>query len=226
MFSVLVFLTLCFSFFSGTPEYLAPEVLLGQGYGKAVDWWSYGSVCYEMLTGLPPYYSEDITEMYKKILQAPLELPPELNKAARDFLTALLDRNPEKRLQDPRVIRKHPYFRGIDWDAMFNLQVPAPYIPPEEFVYDDDDEENPAPEDDDFADFDGQVYDDSIPDDGQLRCRSQHDWDGDAEGDLALRVGDVIIVLDNETDPEGWWTGRIEADGREGSFPSNFTTLI
>ncbi len=167
-----------------------------------------------------------------------MEIPPECDKASRDFLTALLDRNPEKRLQDPKVIRRHPYFRGVDWDAMYNMRVrlnkkkkkkkkvlsnsssihkvPAPYIPPEEFVYDDEDENAPVEDDDAFADFDGQVYDDSIPDDGQLRCRSHHDWPGEAEGDLALRVGDVILVIDNQSDPDGWWTGECEADGRQG----------
>ncbi len=57
--------------FCGTPEYLSPELLLGQGYTKAVDWWTLGVLLYEMLTGLPPFYSEDVNEMYRKILQDP-----------------------------------------------------------------------------------------------------------------------------------------------------------
>jgi serine/threonine protein kinase len=213
--------------FCGTPEYLAPEVLLGQGYGKAVDYWSYGSVVYEMLTGLPPYYSDDITEMYKKILQAPLEIPKECDKASRDFLIGLLDRNPDKRLQDHKKIRKHPYFRGIDWDQMFNMLVNAPYIPPEEFVYDDDEEEGGDGDDDEFADFDYDENEEELdydPEDGLLRCKSNHDWDGEADGDLDLRVGDVIVITDNESDPEGWWEG--ELNGQAGMFPSNLVTLL
>ena len=79
-------------------RYLAPEILRKKPYGVAVDWWSMGTLLYEMLVGLPPFYDTNRAEMYKKILDAPLAPPPHMSPEAVDICSKLLVRDPRRRL--------------------------------------------------------------------------------------------------------------------------------
>ncbi|XP_016528955.1 serine/threonine-protein kinase Sgk2b isoform X3 [Poecilia formosa] len=118
--------------FCGTPEYLAPEVLLGQPYSLAVDWWGLGAVLFEMLSGLPPFYSRSRLEMLENILYSPLQLPSGLSESAHSLLKGLLERNVSKRLGqrlDIEELKEHQFFASINWDDLIARKVRPPFIP-------------------------------------------------------------------------------------------------
>ena len=123
------------SSYCGTPEYLAPEVMRDQSkrnYGTAIDWWSLGALMYEMLTGLPPWYSRDRETLFNGIKHGELTFPQYVSIEARGVLKDFLCRDPLQRLGvqgSIRQIREHPFFANIDWEKLIRRELIPPWLP-------------------------------------------------------------------------------------------------
>ncbi|KAM3962616.1 LOW QUALITY PROTEIN: protein C kinase 53E [Aphomia sociella] len=118
--------------FCGTPDYIAPEIILYQPYGKSVDWWAYGVLLYEMLVGQPPFDGEDEEELFAAITDNSVSYPKTLSKEAKDACKAFLTKNPQKRLgcgRGEEDVRTHPFFRRIDWARIEARDVQPPFKP-------------------------------------------------------------------------------------------------
>uniref|UniRef100_A0A7S1XFZ3 Protein kinase domain-containing protein n=1 Tax=Compsopogon caeruleus TaxID=31354 RepID=A0A7S1XFZ3_9RHOD len=121
---------------SGTAIYQAPEILNRKGHGRAVDWWAFGILAFVIMVGKPPFSSPDLPELYRLIREAPLSLDSHgFSEQAKDLILQLLNRSPEQRLGTTygvEEIMHHPFFRGIDWDALLRMEIQPPFPAPKQ----------------------------------------------------------------------------------------------
>ncbi|XP_061429888.1 protein kinase C delta type-like [Lethenteron reissneri] len=115
--------------FCGTPDYIAPEIVIGQKYNCSVDWWSFGVLLYEMLIGQSPFRGDDEEELFESIRTSVPYYPRWITKDSRDILPLLLEREPTKRLGVTGEIRQHPFFRTINWEALEKRELEPPFKP-------------------------------------------------------------------------------------------------
>ena len=116
--------------FCGSIGYFAPEILLKQGYGKSVDWYSLGIIFYEMLFGTIPRFTFNKEEIIKNLKKVELNIPNFISKEAAELIKKLLDKNPNERLggggRDAMEIKENIYFKDVDWNKIYEKEIKPP----------------------------------------------------------------------------------------------------
>ncbi|CAI9092071.1 OLC1v1027218C1 [Oldenlandia corymbosa var. corymbosa] len=176
----------------GTPDYLAPEILLGMGHGATADWWSVGVILFELLVGIPPFNAESPQQIFNNIMNRDIpwpKIPEELSYDAHDLIDKLLIENPVQRLgaTGSKEVKSHLFFRDINWDTLARQK--AAFIPSAEpldtsyfmsrYIWNPEEENVHGGSDFDY-----------LSDSGSGSCSSSsfsnaHDEDGDECGNLA-----------------------------------------
>ncbi|KAK8587158.1 hypothetical protein V6N13_086162 [Hibiscus sabdariffa] len=123
----------------GTPDYLAPEILLGTGHGATADWWSVGVILFEMIVGIPPFNADHPQVIFDNILNCKIpwpRVPEEISLEAKDLIDGLLTEDPHQRLgaRGASEVKQHVFFKDINWDTLARQK--AAFVPSSESALD------------------------------------------------------------------------------------------
>lgn len=115
----------------GTPQYMAPEVLIGTGHTKAVDWWGLGILLFELMTGESPFVADEVMQIYSKVIRgiAKVEFPPSCEGDVTDLIKKLCTQDASARLVGAVNVMAHPYYKDFDWRGIATQTMPPPYRP-------------------------------------------------------------------------------------------------
>lgn len=114
--------------FCGSPAYLSPEMVAKRGHGYEVDWFGMGALIFEMMVGLPPFYSDNLNLMLRDIRWREPRIPSKLGANGKSVISGLLKKNPAERLTAVQM-KEHAFFESIDWEELYHRRVQPPYVP-------------------------------------------------------------------------------------------------